>query len=95
MTLRDLVLMARRLRDGAYLATAEISRLPKNWSGGPLAIRMRVPIDSVYVFARGTTTYPLLPGHPGAGHRTRAVGSVATSRQPEFELLRRGWITGR
>ena len=62
MTLRDLVLMARGFRDGAYLDTAEVSRLPDDRSGGQLAVRLRVPIDSTYLLEPGSTTYPMLPG---------------------------------
>ena len=70
MTLKDLVLMARGFTDGAYLDMAEIARLPEDRSGGTLAIRMRIPLDSSYLFEPNATTYPSLPG--GSGFCTRS-----------------------
>lgn len=98
MTLRDLVLIARGFRDGAYLDTVEVSRLPADRSGGQLAVRLRVPIDSTYVFER-STTYPLLPGPPTVDNGAPEVelepfDLVTILRQPEFELLRTVQITG-
>ncbi len=98
MTLRDLVLMARGFRDRTYLDTAEVSRLTTDRSGGQLAIRMRVPIDSTYLFER-STTYPQLPGPPTTDNGApeldlQPFDRVTILRQPEFELLRTVRITG-
>ncbi len=100
MTLRDLVLVARGFRDGAYLDTVEVSRLPADRSGGQLAVRLRVPIDSTYLFER-STTYPLLPGPPtvdnGAPEMEMELEPfdwVTILRQPGFELLRTVHISG-
>ncbi|MCH8991605.1 MAG: SLBB domain-containing protein [Acidobacteria bacterium] len=98
MTLRDLVLMARGFRDGAHLDTVEVSRLPADRSGGQLAVRLRVPIDSTYLFER-STTYPLLPGPPTVDNGAPEVELepfdwVTILRQPGFELLRTVDITG-
>lgn len=99
MTLRDLVLMARGLRDGAYLDSAEISRLPEDRVGGRLAETFRVPLDSTYLFERDSTTYRFLPGPPV---RARGAPEVPLQpydhalilRQPDFELQRTVTITG-
>ena len=64
MTIKDLVLQAGGLRDGALLDFAEIARLPTDRSGGTLATVTRVPLDSSYIFVAESETYPLLPGTP-------------------------------
>lgn len=99
MTLKDLVLMARGVRDGAYLDSAEIARLPADRSVGTLAIRLRVPLDSSYLFEPENTTYPRLPGLPTTNGTAPDVplepfDQVTILRQPEFELQRMVEITG-
>ena len=99
MTLRDLVLMARGLRDGAYLDSAEIGRLPAERSNGQLATILRVPLDSTYLFERDSTTYPRLPGLPGpAGGAPEVLldpfDQATILRQPNFELQRSAQVTG-
>ncbi len=99
MTLRDLVLMARGLRDGAYLDTAEVARLPADRSGGQLAFTLRVAMDSTYLFERDSTTYRFLPGLS-----TRASGApefalepfdeISILRQPDFGFQRTITISG-
>ena len=99
MTLRDLVLMARGFRDGAYLDTAEVARLPADRSGGQLAFTLRVPMDSTYLLERDSTTYRFLPGLS-----TRATGApelalepfdeVSILRQPDFGFQRTITISG-
>jgi polysaccharide export outer membrane protein len=93
MTLRDLVLKAGGLQDGAYLDSVEIARLPQSRNGGRLAETFRVTMDSTYLFEPQTTTFRFLPG-PGG----RATGApeielepfdrVTVLRQPDFELQR-------
>ncbi|MCK5644029.1 MAG: SLBB domain-containing protein, partial [Gammaproteobacteria bacterium] len=97
MTLRDLILMARGLRDGAALDTAEAARLPDDRSGGTLAITYRVPMDSTYLF--DPATYPLLPGlqtpRSGAPEFVMApFDQVTILKEPDWELQRTVTITG-
>ncbi len=99
MTLKDLVLMARGLRDGAYLDTAEIARLPSDRSDGTLAITKRVPMDSTYLFEPTVSTYRFLPGQSAPATGAPEVGlepfdNVTILRQPSFELQRTVSITG-
>ncbi|GBD32965.1 Polysialic acid transport protein KpsD [bacterium HR33] len=99
MTLRDLVMMARGLKDGAYLDTAEISRLPADRSGGTLAIKLRVPMDSSYLFEPEGSTYPRLPGLPAPKSGAPEVplepfDHVLILPQPEWELQRTVSIEG-
>ena len=99
MTLRDLVLKARGLRDGALLDTAEVARLPADRSGGTLAIRLRIPMDSTYVFEGNPSIYRQLPGLPAPGKGAPEVtlepyDQVTIFRQPEFELQRTVNVTG-
>jgi polysaccharide export outer membrane protein len=97
MTLRDVILMARGLRDGAALDTAEVARLPDTRVGGTLAVTYRIPMDSSYLF--DPATYPLLPGMP-----TQASGApefvlepfdqVTILKERDWELQRTVFITG-
>jgi len=99
MTVRDLVLLAGGLRDGAYLDSVEIARLPRDRTQGQLARTFRMPLDSTYLFEPEGTTFRFLPG-PGA----RGSGSpeiplepfdrVTILRQPDFELQRMVRIDG-
>jgi polysaccharide export outer membrane protein len=100
MTLRDLVLMARGLRDGAYLDSAEVARLAEDRSGGRLAVTLRVPLDSSYLFEPDSTTYPLLRGLPGRARGTapevvlEPFDHVLILKQPEFEYPRKVTVVG-
>jgi protein involved in polysaccharide export with SLBB domain len=99
MTLKDLVLMARGLRDGAYLDTAEVARLPEDRSGGRLAVLLRVPMDSTYLLEPDETTYRFLPGQsaPAGGApdvTLEPFDNVTILRQPDFDLHRTVWVTG-
>lgn len=99
MTLRDLVLMARGLRDGAYLDRAEVARLPTDRSRGQLAVRFRVPMDLTYLFERDSTTYRFVPGAPIADGAApefvlQPFDHVTILKQPGFELQRMVQITG-
>ena len=79
MTLRDLVLLAGGLEDGAYLGEAEIARFPDNHAAGAAAQMMHVQLDSTYVFARGTA------GTPNASQEfvLRPDDQVLILRQPD------------
>lgn len=50
LTLRDLVLMAGGLREHAYLAEAEIARIPEHEDRRATAIAVPVALDSSYLF---------------------------------------------
>jgi protein involved in polysaccharide export with SLBB domain len=99
ITLRDLVLMARGLKDGALLDSAEIARLPVDRSAGQLAMSLRVPLDSSYLFETDSTTYRFLPGlvipsREAADVPLEPFDHILILRQPEFELQRMVKITG-
>ena len=100
MTLRDLVLLARGPRVGAYLTEAEIARLPADRSKAQLAATIRVAMDSTYLFERDSLgRYVGPPGLPLAGSGAPEVplepyDNVLIMRQPEFDFQRRVVITG-
>ncbi len=100
MTLRDLVLMARGPRIGAYLKEAEIARLPADRSQGQLAQTLRVALDSTYLFDRDSAgRYVGPPGLPalarGAPEITlKPYDNVLILKQPDFELQRRVYVLG-
>ena len=58
MTLRDLVLLAGGLEDGAYLGEAQIARFPENHAAGATAQMMHVQLDSTYLFANTNAARP-------------------------------------
>ncbi len=100
MTMRDLVLLAGGMQDGAYLQEAEIARLPENRAGGVTATTVRVPLDSTYLFARGPDgKYLGPPGVPApSGHAAdvplRPYDNVLILRQPSWDLQRSISLTG-
>jgi protein involved in polysaccharide export with SLBB domain len=100
MTMRDLVLLAGGVSEGAYLDSAEIARLPENRAGGVTATTTRVPLDSTYLFDRGPNGEwigpPGLPA-PGSGApevRLSAYDNVLIFRQPDWELQRTVVVSG-
>jgi polysaccharide export outer membrane protein len=76
MTMRDAVLMAGGLVEGALLTEAEIASLPENRGGGVTAITAKVPLDSTFLFDRGADGRLVVP--PGI--------VVPTERAPQFLL---------
>ncbi len=100
MTVRDLVLMARGLRIGAYLTEAEIARMPADRSRGEMATSIRVPLDSTYLFDRDSLgRYVGPPGLPAPGSGAPEVvlqpyDNVLIFRQPDFELQRSVHVFG-
>ena len=99
MTIRDLVMMAQGLSDGAFLDSAEIGRLPPDRTGGQLAVTIRVPLDSTYLLEPDSTSYAFLPGPPTETQAAPEVplepfDRVTILQQPDFELQRTVWITG-
>jgi protein involved in polysaccharide export with SLBB domain len=100
MTLRDLMLLARGPRVGAYLNEAEVARLPADRSQGQLAQTVRVPMDSTYLFDRDSMgRYVGPPGLPvprsGAPEVTLLpYDNVLILKQPDFNLQRTVVVTG-
>ena len=100
MTLRDLVLAGGGLAPGASLDSAEIARLPVDRTAGQLAVTLRVPLDSTYLFDRDSAGRFIGP----PGHEFRRNGAPEISlqpwdnvlilRQPEFEYQRTVTVVG-
>jgi polysaccharide export outer membrane protein len=93
MTARDLVLLAGGLKDGAFLDSIEIARLPDDRSGGRLAQTFRATLDSTYLFEPSDTRYRFLPGPPANAGGAPEVellpfDRVTVLRQPDFEMQR-------
>ena len=89
MTLRDLVLAAGGLVEGAWIREAEIARIPASFEGGITAQTVRVPLDSSYLAQSTATT--------AAGAREIALlpyDNVLIMQQPDFSLPRSVVITG-
>lgn len=88
MTLRDLVLQAGGLAEGAATDFAEIARRPEVRAEGELARTMRVAIDSSYLFdealARGSAPEVAL----------QPFDNVLLFRRPDWEVPRVVTITG-
>ncbi len=100
MTIRDAILQAGGLSEDALINEAEIARLPSDRSGGRLAVSLRVPLDSTYIFDRGPDgKYVGPPGMsaPGNGARETVLqpyDNVLIFRQPNWELQRTVSLTG-
>ena len=100
MTLRDLVLMANGVTEGAYLKEAEIARMPDDRSNGRTAVTIRVPLDSTYLFERGPDgRYIGPPGMqaPSGGSPDvplKPYDNVLIMRQPDFALQRSVTLQG-
>jgi protein involved in polysaccharide export with SLBB domain len=94
MTLRDLVLQANGVIEGAYLKEAEIARMPEDRSNGRTAVTLRVPLDSTYLFERGSDgRYIGPPGMqvPSGGAPDvplKPYDNVLIMRQPDFAMQR-------
>jgi protein involved in polysaccharide export with SLBB domain len=100
MTLRDLVLLADGVQEGAYLKEAEIARLPDSREGGRTATTIRVPLDSTYLFERGPDgRYVGPPGMqaPSGGAPDvplKPYDNVLIMRQPGWGLQRTVVLSG-
>lgn len=100
MTLRDLVLLAGGLREGAYLREAELARLPNDRSSGVTAQSFRTPLDSSYLFSRGPDGHyagpPGLPAPSGSAPEVelKPYDNVLIMQQPDWEMQRTVTITG-
>ena len=101
MTLRDLILMAGGLREGAYLNEAEIARLPVDRSNGATAVTVRVALDSSYLaeYVPGVP-YSGAPGVTGAAFRSTPevalmpYDNVLILEQPDWQLARTVVLSG-
>ncbi|WKW12456.1 SLBB domain-containing protein [Pseudogemmatithrix spongiicola] len=78
MTLRDLVLEAGGLREGAYLREAEVARIPEARNGRTTAQTIRVPLDSSYLA-------DYAPGRPYIAPRGETAAGFRSA--PEVPLL--------
>ncbi len=78
MTVRDLVLLAGGLEEGALLSEAEVARMPENRAQGVTARTLRVSLDSSYLFDRVASrrTAPLQLATPRQQGGTSATGDV-------------------
>ncbi|HKE91585.1 MAG TPA: SLBB domain-containing protein [Gemmatimonadales bacterium] len=100
MTLRELMLLARGPRIGAYLKEAEVARLPSDRSAGQLATTIRVPLDSTYLIDRDSLgRYIGPPGLPfpasGATEiQLEPFDNVLVLRQPDFDYQRTVTVLG-
>lgn len=101
MTLRDAVLEADGVTEDAYLQEAEVARLPEDRSGGKVAVTMRTPLDSTYLFEKDREGRyngpPGLPA-PAAGapeFSLEPYDNVLILRQPDWELQRSVVIGGK
>lgn len=92
MTLRDAVLLANGLAEGALLTNAEIARLPENRAAGQTAVTQTVPLDSTYLFTRGPDgRYIGPPGIPAPTAKAPDVplhpyDAILIKQQPDWEL---------
>ena len=100
MTVRDLVLLAGGLREGAYLREAEVARLPEDRSRGATATTFRAPMDSTFLFERAPDgRYLGPPGLPAPAASApdvllRPYDNVLILQQPDWEFQRTVVLTG-
>lgn len=86
MTIRDLVLEAGGLTEGAYLREAEIARVPSDRSNGVTATTRRVALDSSYA-ADG-------PPPTGPGELLEPFDNVLIMQRPDYLPPRSVVVTG-
>ncbi len=100
MTLRDAVLLANGLEEGALLTNAEIARLPENRAAGQVAVTRTVPLDSTYLFTRGPDGRYI--GPPGVQAPTakapevplQPYDAILIKQQPDWVLQRSVTLSG-
>lgn len=101
MTIRDAVLAAEGLTEGADLREAEVARLPGDRSNGVMARSIRTPLDSTYLVEREREGRYLGPpglAAPAAGAPEFALepyDNVLIFQQPEWELQRSVVLDGK
>jgi protein involved in polysaccharide export with SLBB domain len=101
MTIRDLVLLAGGMTEGALVQEAEVARLPEKRSEGQTAETFRVPLDSSYVFELGTSSstngsrgMALPAGRSAPDVGLKAYDNVLILRQPDWALQRTVAVMG-
>ena len=101
MTMRDLVLMAGGVDEGALLQEAEVARLPEVRAEGQTAETFRVPLDSSYVFEREVLSrvprsrgMAVAPGRSAPEVALQPYDNVLILRQPDWALQRTVALTG-
>jgi polysaccharide export outer membrane protein len=100
MTIRDLVLLGGGVKEGASLREAEVARLPAERNAGQTAITIRVPLDSTYLFERGSgRPYVGPPGVPASADGApdfvlEPYDNVLILRQASFEYQRTVTLNG-
>ena len=101
MTMRDLVLLAGGMTEGALVDEAEVARLPEKRSEGQTAETFRVPLDSSYVFELNTSSnvngsrgMSLAPGRSAPDVPLKPYDNVLILRQPDWALQRTVAIMG-
>jgi protein involved in polysaccharide export with SLBB domain len=100
MTVRDLLMIAGGLQEGALLNEAEVARMPADRKDGTTAVTTRAPLDSTYLFDRVPgKPYPGPPGLPVPARTApelelKAYDNVLILRQPDWFLPRLVHITG-
>jgi protein involved in polysaccharide export with SLBB domain len=101
MTVRDLVLLAGGMTEGALVQEAEIARLPEKRAEGQTAETFRIPLDSSYVFelgapnhANGSRGMALPEGRTAPDVGLKPYDNVLILRQPDWELQRTVAVMG-
>src|SRR5262249_51187537 len=92
MTLRDAVLLAGGLQEGALLSEAEVSHLPENRAAGITAVPNTVALASSYLFERGSDGRVLLapglsvPSAPAPQVLLKPYDAIMIKWQPDWQL---------
>ena len=100
MTMRDAILLADGLTEDAFLKEAEIARIADRRDASELAETIRVPLDSTYLFDRGTGgQYAGPPGEavPASGAPEvplRPYDNVLVMRLAGWDQQRLVYLTG-
>ncbi len=100
MTLRDAVLLAGGLQEGALLTEAEIARLPENRAAGITAVPTKVALDSSYLFDRSADGKVLVapglvvPSLPAPPVELMPYDAVMIKWQPDWQLQQMVLVTG-
>jgi protein involved in polysaccharide export with SLBB domain len=100
MTLRDAVLLAGGLQEGALLTSAEIARLPENRAAGVTAVTTTVSLDSTYLFDRSgpgkgiVTPGIIIPQSRAVPVVLQPYDAVMIKWQPDWQLQAMVSVTG-
>lgn len=100
LTLRDAILMAGGLQEGAQLTDVEITRLPENRAGGVTGSTFKVNLDSTYLFEIGPTgRFTLPPGIKIPSGRTPEelllpYDAIQVKWQPDWQLIQTVHVRG-